>query len=57
MKEVLDEMPDAKVFYLSPSAYAELKEDLNVDILNELHRYKGIRIVVVANQEEDVVIK
>lgn len=57
MKEVLDEMLDAKTFYLSPSAYAELKEDLNVDILNELHRYKGIRIVIVANQEEDVIVK
>lgn len=60
MKAELDEILTTSkpvMFILSPSAYAELKEELAIDILHELHRYKGIAIQVSETQEEDVSFK
>lgn len=60
MKAELDEIlvtskPD--IFILSPSAYAELKEEMGIDVLRELHRYKGVHIQVSETQEQDVSFK
>jgi len=58
MKEILDELVNTcgKIdsFDLSPSAYAELKEDLHVDLLKEIHRYKNITLRINSEQIEDV---
>lgn len=60
MKEILDEFiancKHIESFILSPAGYALLKEELNIDILNEVHRYRKIPIKVKADQQEDVFI-
>ncbi|MBK8706590.1 MAG: hypothetical protein IPN33_25475 [Saprospiraceae bacterium] len=60
MKELLDEFiancKQIDNFILSPAGYALLKEELNIDVLDEIHRYKKIPIKVKAGQQEDVFI-
>jgi len=60
MKELLDEFLNKcsriNYFTLSPSAYAELKEELNIDLLKEIHKYHSITIKVSSDQTEDIYV-
>lgn len=61
MKDLLDEFitncKNIQYFSLSPAAYAMLKEELKVDLLQELHRYRKITLRVKADQIEDIYVE